>query len=140
MDNQDTLFFRNGSSIAIGYDPTPCPQATEERCIEFSPYEDAVRGHRATTLVYDEFTNVDWLDRFNSYQPGYIIRADDVRNRFNNDDIKTRFNQWWEETGQYEFFIDGDKIVLSKNEAPDFGEISPCQELNDFVGALTKGK
>lgn len=50
------------------------------------------------------------------------------------------FHRWWNETGRYEFSIDRGKITIKQEEAPDFGELSPSQELNDFVNTLVRGE
>ena len=41
---------------------------------------------------------------------------------------------------EYECSFNGYHFELKKKAAPDFGEISPSQELNDFVNTLTLGE
>lgn len=41
---------------------------------------------------------------------------------------------------EYEFYFNGDHFEIKKKAAPDFGEISPSQELNDFVNTLVRGE
>lgn len=136
------ILFRNGSAITATYEPYPEYHHLDirDRYIEFRRDErPAVRGHRANNLIYDDFADFDQIDDFseplidlmNSVQPGYTISPDEVQDRF---------NKWWYEVGQYEFSIDGDKIAIRQKEAPDFGELSPSQELNDFVNTLVQGE
>lgn len=153
MDNENIrLEFINGSTITSRYEPYQDFQYVDTRTpfdtIEItSPHgvpalfarEHNQRGYRAHSLVYDEFAHFDWpedyteplVDMFNSVQTGYTISPDEVQDRF---------NKWWYEVGQYEFSIDGDKITIKQKEAPDFGELSPSQELNDFVNTLIQGE
>ena len=153
MDNENIrIEFVNGSSITSRYEPyqdfqyvdtrTPfdtievtSPNGTPVRIAR----EDGLRGHRATNLVYDEFADLDQLgyyseplvDMFNSVQTGYTISPEETFGAF---------NHWWNETRQYEFSFDGRKITIKQKEAPDFGELSPSQELNDFVNTLAQGE
>lgn len=39
----------------------------------------------------------------------------------------------------YTFYLKDGKIDVKKKTAPDFGEFSPSQELNDFVNTLIQG-
>lgn len=41
---------------------------------------------------------------------------------------------------EYELVIENGRLEIKKKEAPDFGELSPSQELNDFVNTLVQGK
>lgn len=43
-------------------------------------------------------------------------------------------------TDQYELIIENGRLEIKKKEAPDFGELSPSQELNDFVTTLAQGE
>lgn len=153
MDNENIrLEFVNGSTITSRYEPYQDFQYVDTRTsfdtIEVtSPNgtpvriarEDGLRGHRATSLVYDEFADFDRLeesyeplvDLFNSIPTGYTINVNDTYGAF---------NHWWNETGQYEFSFDGKWITIKQKEAPDFGELSPSQELNDFVNTLVQGE
>lgn len=153
MDNENIRFeFVNGSTITSRYEPyqdfqyvdTGTPFDTIEVT---SPNgipvmiarKDGIRGRRATNLVYDEFADFDRLetyteqlvDTFNSIQTGYTVNAVDTYGAF---------NRWWNEPGQYEFSIDGDKITIKQKDAPDFGELPPSQELNDFINTLAQGE
>lgn len=153
MDNENIrIEFVNGSSITSRYEPYQDFQYVDTRTpfdtIEVtSPNgipvriarEDGLRGRLATNLVYDEFADLDQLgyyseplvDMFNSVQTGYAISLEETFGAF---------NRWWNETGQYEFSIDRSKITVKQKEAPDFGEFSPSQELNDFVNTLVQGE
>lgn len=80
----------------------------------------------ANNVYYDEFVDSSivtnsFLDRFSSYQPGYTFDFDST-------DYEVVF-----ENGTL-------KIVKKEKNAPDFGELSPSQELNDFVDTLVMGK
>lgn len=131
MDNENIrIEFVNGSSITGRYEPyqnfqyidTRTPFDTIEVATDSGPVriarENIQRGHRVSGLVYDEFADFDWLkdyseplvDMFNSINTGYTV------------------------------YIDGDKITIKQKEAPDFGEISPSQELNDFINTLVQGE
>lgn len=153
MDNESIrIEFVNGSSITGRYEPNRNFQYIDTRTtfdtVEVtSPNgtpvriarENGQRGHRAASLVYDEFADFDRLDEyyepfvdmFNSVQTGYTISPEETFGAF---------NHWWNETGQYEFSIDSGKIIIKQKEAPDFGELSPSQELNDFVNTLVQGE
>lgn len=86
----------------------------------------------ADSLYYDEFVDYDRVvDTFNSVQTGYTV---------NSNDMIGALDRWWNETGQYVFSIDGGKITIKQKEAPDFGELSPSQELNDFINTLVQGE
>lgn len=153
MDNENIrIEFVNGSSITSRYEPyqdfqyvdTGIPFDTIEIT---SPHGMPVRiareydqrGHRAHNLVYDEFAHFDRLedhteplvDMINSVQTGYSVSTDDTYDAF---------NRLWNEARQYEFSIDGGRITIKQKEAPDFGELSPSQELNDFVNTLAQGE
>lgn len=87
---------------------------------------DYLNGHGANNLYYDEFVESNiitnsFLDTFNSYQPGYTIDFDPA---------------------DYEVVVSNGtfKLVKKEKEAPDFGEFSPSQELNDFVDTLVLGE
>ena len=124
------ILFRNGSAITATYEPYPEYHHLDirDRYIEFRRDErPAVRGYRASNLIYDEFADVDWLDEFNSIQIGYTM---------NNEEI---FNVW-HEAAQYEFSLVDGRVEFKKKAAPDFGELSPSQELNDFINALVQGE
>lgn len=142
MDNENIrIEFVNGSSITSRYEPyqdfryvdTSTPFDTIEIT---SPHGMPVRiareynqrGNRSHNLVYDVFANFDILE---GYSEPLVISQDEMQ---------SRFNKWWYEVGQYEFSIDGDKITIRQKEAPDFGELSPSQELNDFVNTLVRGE
>lgn len=77
----------------------------------------------ANNVYFDdiEVTAGSLIDRFNSYQPGYTFDFDPT---------------------DYEVVFDNGtlKIVKKEKKAPDFGEISPSQELNDFVNTLVRGE
>ena len=114
MDNRNyTINFENGNKVTVRYEPYASPSY----------------GIRAPTLVFDEFTSVEdfsepLIDTFNSYQPGYTIREN------------------WSGLNICEYecsFING-RFEMKKREAPDFGELSPSQELNDFVNTLVQGE
>lgn len=139
MDNENIrIEFVNGSTITSRYEPYSDFRYVDTRT-PFDEPNTTTRGHRASGLVYDEFAGFDWsgdyseslVDMFNTVQTGYTVPTDEVQ---------SLFNKWWYEVGQYEFSIDGDKITIKQKEAPDFGEISPSQELNDFVNALVRGE
>lgn len=127
MDNENIrIEFVNGSTVTRRYESYPY-------------FQHVNRGHRATGLVYDEFAYLDRLgdysgplvDMFNSVQTGYTISPDELQ------DCLTKR---WYEVGKYKLYIDGDEIAIKQKEAPDFGELSPSQELNDFVNTLVQGE
>ena len=139
MDNENIRFeFVNGSTLTSRYEPYP-----DFRYVDtITPFDEpstTARGYQASGLIYDEYAGFDWIDgryesfvdRFDSIQPGYEISPDEMQ---------YRFDKWWYEVGQYEFSIDGDKITIRQKEAPDFGELSPSQELSDFVSTLARGE
>lgn len=86
--------------------------AETERYVEdIFAYEEPLRGRRANISAYE--------DMF-------------VRN-FSED-----FDKWWETKGQFEF---NNMVIEFRNKnAPDFGEFSPSQELNNYVNTLIQGK
>lgn len=143
MDNENIrIEFVNGSSVASRYAETSVFHHMDIRDSSLTEFRrgewPAVRGYRAD-LVYDEFADFyrlddcseQFIDMFNSVQTGYTVSADDIYGAF---------NRWWNETGQYEFSVDRSKITIKQKEAPDFGELPPSQELNDFINTLAQGE
>lgn len=94
-----------------------------EITVTYEPYPENrfLRGYRADELIVDEFCGVSYL-------------------KMTPEEIQSRFNQWWNDVGQYEFSIHKGQITLKKKEAPDLGEFPLSQELNDFVDTLALGE
>lgn len=141
MDNENIGFeFVNGSTITSRYEPyqdfryvdTRTPFDTLDiptasgRPVRIVYENNSQRGHRASGLVYDEFADLDWLDEFVSCDTGFEIREE--------------YLDRWITPDEYEFTFNGDHFEVKKKTAPDFGEISPSQELNDFVNTLVHGE
>lgn len=87
---------------------------------------DYLNGYGANNLYYDEFVESNiptnsFLDTLNHYQPRYSIDFDPA---------------------DYEVVVSNGtfKLVKKEKEAPDFGEFSPSQELNDFADTLALGE
>lgn len=133
MDNSemDRIFEK-----LVTYEPYPAFRHidTRDRYVEIK--EDDLLDYTSASIInsnaYREYANNvylddievatdSFLDRFNSYQPGYTFDFD-----------PTDYEVVWE-NGTL-------KIVKKEKKAPDFGELSPSQELNDFVDTLVLGK
>lgn len=105
----------------------------EDACVVFGRMENPEHGHpgffyrydhRTESYYEDPFVVDDLIDTFNSYQPGYTVKEN------------------WSGLNICEYecsFING-RFEMKKREAPDFGELSPSQELNDFVNTLVQGE
>ena len=98
----------------------------EDDLLDYSIINSNAYREHANNVYYDEFVDPSivansFLDRFNSYQPGYTLDFDPAD-----------YEVVWE-NGTL-------KIVKKEKNAPDFGELSPSQELNDFVDTLVLGK
>lgn len=120
MDNENIRFeFVNGSTITGIYEPYPAFMHIDTR----TPFDEpnTARGRQAPGLFYDEFVDEDWMDEFDSY-------------------YTTEGCQGGLNVDEYEFWFNGDRFAIKKKAAPDFGEISPSQELNDFVNTLVLGE
>ena len=124
MDSENIrLEFVNGSTITSRYEPYPEFRHVDTRTPFDEPYT-TVRGYRASNLLYDDFVGLNWPDDIDSQQIVYGVR--EYRDVFGLD--------------EYEFSFNGDHIEMKKKAAPDFGEFSPSQELNDFVNTLIMGE
>ena len=124
MDNENIGFeFINGSGITGRYEPYSDFRYVDTRT-PFDEPNTTVRGRRASNLLHDEFLNLNWHDYIDSHQITYGAR--EYCDVF--------------DLNEYEFTFNGDHFEIKKKAAPDFGEISPSQELNDFVNALIQGE
>lgn len=108
----------------------------EDACVVFGRMENPEHGHpgffyrydhRTESYYEDPFVVDDLIDTFNSIQPGYVMNREEFLNV-------------WLSADQYEFSIVDGRIDVKKKEAPDFGEFSPSQELNNFVNTLIQGE
>ena len=124
MDNENIGFeFINGSGITGRYEPYSDFRYVDTRT-PFDEPNTTVRGRRASNLLYDEFLNLNWPDYIDSHQIAYGAR--EYCDVF--------------DLNEYEIYFKDGKVEIKKRAAPDFGEISPSQELNDFVSTLVRGE
>ena len=124
MDNENIRFeFVNGSGITGRYEPYSDFRYVDTRT-PFDESNTTVRGRRVSNLLYDEFVNLNWPDYLASHQIAYGVQ--EYRDIFNLD--------------EYEISFKDGNLEVKKKAAPDFGEISPSQELNDFVNTLVQGE
>lgn len=124
MDNENIRFeFVNGSEITGRYEPYSDFRYVDTRT-PFDESNTTVRVRRASNLLYDEFVNLNWPDYLDSHQIAYGVQ--EHRDIFNLD--------------EYEISFKDGSLEVKKKAAPDFGEISPSQELNDFVNTLIQGE
>lgn len=124
MDNENIrVEFVNGSGITGRYEPYSDFRYVDTRT-PFDEPNTTVRGLRASILLHDEFFNLNWPDYLDSHQIAY--GAPEYRDVFGLD--------------EYEIYFKDGKVGVKKRAAPDFGEISPSQELNDFVNTLVRGE
>lgn len=118
---ENSIRFRNGSEITAIYEPFP-----EFYCSE-SVVEDTypVRGRRLEHTVIDEFGHINFYTSVDDTLSSFL----DTWNSIKLDPIDGRF-----------VFRDDGKLYFESAKAPDFGELSPSQELNDFVNTLAQGE
>ena len=79
--------------------------------------------------VYDEHIGIDLTNRYADVEDISWLNL-------TSDEVQDRFNQWWIQTGQHEFSIDGDVITLKSKIVPDFGSFESSPEILDYIGGL----
>ena len=122
MDNENIGFeFVNGSGITGRYEPYSDFRYVDTRT-PFDEPNTTVKEYRASNLLHDEFINLNWPDYLDSHQIAYGTR------------------EYYDVSSldEYEFSFNGYHFEIKNKEAPDFGDISPSQELNDFVNTLVR--
>ena len=92
------------------------------------PYRSTIRNGYYD-IVHDEHIGIDLTNR-------YADVKDISWLNLTPDEVQDRFNQWWIQTGQHEFSIDGDIITLKSKIVPDFGSFESSPEILDYIGGL----
>lgn len=110
----------------------------DDSLVVFGRMENPEHGHpgffyrydnRTQSYYEDPFVIDDIVDMFNSVQTGSGYTMNSVE-----------FFNAWQSMDEYEFSIVDGRIDIKKKEAPDLGEFSPSQELNNFVNTLIQGE
>lgn len=92
------------------------------------PYRSTIRNGYYD-IVHDEHIGIDLTNRY--------ADVEDISGlNLTPDEVQDRFNQWWIQTGQHEFSIDGDIITLKSKTVPDFGSFESSPEILDYIGGL----
>lgn len=92
------------------------------------PYHAPIRNG-SYDIVYDEHIDIDLTNRYADVEDISWLNLTP-------DEVQDRFNQWWIQTGQHEFSIDGDIITLKSKIVPDFGSFESSPEILDYIGGL----
>lgn len=106
-----------------------------EICIDngVAPITEQIRDSLSYMIiphrVYDEHIGIDLTNRYADVEDVSWLNLTP-------DEVQDRFNQWWIQTGQHKFSIDGDVITLKSKIVPDFGSFESSPEILDYIGGL----